>query len=72
MDGLIHIDNILDYTYNFSLGTRRVGGWRTLNGAIPGTGAHLLCIGGWRTLPRGTGLNPCTIKTRGGAELFEV
>jgi hypothetical protein len=28
--------------------------------------------GGWPTLPRGTGLNPCTIETRGGAEPFEV
>jgi Na+/alanine symporter len=29
-------------------------------------------FGGWPTLPRGTGLNPCTIETRGGAEPFEV
>jgi RHS repeat-associated protein len=28
--------------------------------------------GGWRTLPRGTGVSPCTIKTRGGAESFGV
>jgi hypothetical protein len=26
--------------------------------------------GGWQTLPRGTGVNPCTIKTRGGADSF--
>jgi hypothetical protein len=26
--------------------------------------------GGWRTLRRGTGVNPCTIETRGGAESF--
>jgi hypothetical protein len=24
-------------------------------------------FGGWRTLPRGTGVNPCTIETRGVA-----
>jgi hypothetical protein len=28
--------------------------------------------GGWRTLRRGTGVSPCTIKTRGGAESFGV
>jgi len=28
--------------------------------------------GGWRTLPRGTGVNPCTTETRGGAEPFGV
>ena len=27
-------------------------------------------FGGWRTLRRGTGVNPCTIETRGGAESF--
>jgi hypothetical protein len=26
--------------------------------------------GGWRTLPRGTGVNPSTTETRGGAESF--
>jgi hypothetical protein len=29
-----------------------------------------LVAGGWQILPRGTGLNPCTIETRGGAESF--
>jgi RHS repeat-associated protein len=28
--------------------------------------------GGWRTLPRGTGVNPCTIETRGVPNLFCV
>jgi uncharacterized protein RhaS with RHS repeats len=27
-------------------------------------------MGGWPTLPRGTGVTPCTIETRGGAESF--
>jgi len=27
-------------------------------------------MGGWRTLPRGTGVNPCTIETRGVPNLF--
>jgi hypothetical protein len=29
-----------------------------------------IASGGWRTLRRGTGVNPCTTETRGGAESF--
>jgi hypothetical protein len=29
-------------------------------------------VGGWRTLPRGTGVNPCTIETRAGGTPFRM
>ena len=46
-----------------------------LDGSVPARTKPTISTfrgGGWRTLRRGTGVNPCTIKTRGGAELFEV
>jgi hypothetical protein len=64
---------LLDYTYNFSVGAGDNGnvigitnkGFSNRSQSFTYDTLNRVTSGGWRTLPRGTGVNPGTIETRG-------